>query len=92
MTAVIASGAVLAPLLLFSLSSWFPYTVWPRYRQAVAIVCLVVSVAAGLPFLFALPLRKRMKLILAAFYIPAILVILALYGMYFVCLAFEDCL
>ena len=89
---LLACGALLAPLATLSLGVWITYNVALFLRYLVAWGCVFVSGLVGLPFLYYLPLRTWPKVWLTILYLPAIAIVLVLYGLYFACIVFGDCL
>jgi hypothetical protein len=92
-TTLIGVAAVVAPTLVFSgylvLSRNLVHS--PRI-DTLDLVGLAVSIAVGLSFIWWLPFERYVRVLLGLALAVVSLLWLPLYGLYFVCAFFRDCL
>ena len=84
------TGAVLAPLVLFS--AYLFFTRWPTRLDSGGTdwIALAISSLAGAAFIALLPVQPVLRTVLAVLYVPLTGVLLFFYGFYFVGVVFGD--
>ena len=88
--ALIGVAALVAPTLVFS-----GYLVVTRnlvLSPRIDLIGLAVSIGVGLGFIWWLPLRSYVRVLLGLALAMVSVLWLRLYGLYFVCAFFRDCL
>ena len=80
------------PIILFTIYLWFSR--WPSriFTENSDYALLFGSIVLGLWFIFRLEMQTIPKWVSAVIYVPIMSGLLILYGIYFVCVFFGDCL
>jgi hypothetical protein len=91
-TVLLVLGIICCPLLLCSAFIALSRCLPPFPSGAVEVFGLTVSVVSGLPFIFALPIPKKVRIALSVVYVPTVFVLIMFYTLEFVCSVYGDCL
>lgn len=91
-TDFLINGIMLSPLVTCASLSWLPYVVGPSLSSTAALLALALSVSAGLPFVYRLPLRRRARHLVAFAYVPVATVAVTVLACFFACSFYGDCL
>ena len=91
-TAFLVLGIFCCPLLLCSAFIALSRCLPDFPSTAVMVFGFSISVVSGLPFIFHLPISKKVKVGLGIAYVPIAMLVTLMYTLAFACSVYGDCL